>query len=119
LAHLRELVTVHGVRSVARLVAHDALRTGPLYLFRSLARILRDDARPLLDSILMPVLLVWGENDAFVPLMYARQMVELMPQARLVVLPQAGHVPMWDNPPAFNREVTAFLREVDARGHGT
>lgn len=117
MAHLRELATTPGARSVARLLVHDAFRTGPLFLFRSLATILRDDVRPLIDLIRMPVLLVWGEHDAFVPLMYARQLENLMPQVRLVVVPRAGHVPMWDNPPAFNREVTAFLRDVDARDH--
>ncbi len=119
MAHLRQLFTTHGARSFAGLVMHDALRTGPWFLVRSLAALLGDDPRPLLDSIRMPLLFVWGEQDAFVPLLYARRTAERLPRAKLVVIPRAGHVPMWDNPPAFNREVTAFLREIDSPGPGT
>ena len=110
LAHLRNLIHPYGARSLATMMAHDLFRTGPLALLRSLGHVLRDDARPLLRALRMPVLLVWGEHDPLVPLTYARQMLELVPQARLVVIPRAGHVPMWENHVAFNRELLDFLR---------
>lgn len=112
LVHLRELLTFVGAKSLATMVVRDLWRHGPFSIVRALTRILRDDARPLMRSLTMPVLLVWGEHDPLVPLAHARRMMNEMPQARLVVIPRAGHVPMWESPAAFNREVSAFLRDV-------
>ncbi len=98
-----------------RVLLRDAFRAGPTTLAVAFARLLRDDARPLLRTLRMPVLLLWGENDPLVPVPYAEQMRELIPQARLVVLHHAGHVPMWENPTAFNGALLAFVNEVDAQ----
>lgn len=99
----------------ARVLVRDAFRAGPTTLALAFARLLRDDARPLLRVLSMPVLLLWGENDPLVPVPYAEQMQELIPDARLVILQHAGHVPMWENPTAFNGTLLAFVNEVDAR----
>lgn len=114
-AHVRNLIAPAGAFSFAQLLARDLFRTGPASALLSLARLMRDDARPLMAAIRAPVLLVWGEHDPLVPLTYARQMAQAMPQARLVVIPRAGHVPMWDNAAAFNEAVTAFLRQADGK----
>jgi pimeloyl-ACP methyl ester carboxylesterase len=113
-AHIENLVIPPGALSFASLLAHDLFRSGPASVLVSLTRLLRDDARPLMRTLRMPVLLVWGERDPLVPLTYARQIAEEIPQAKLLVIPRAGHVPMWENPAAFNGEVLAFLREVDS-----
>jgi pimeloyl-ACP methyl ester carboxylesterase len=42
-------------------------------------------------------------------------MLELIPNARLEVIRRAGHVPMWENPRAFNDALLAFLRTVEER----
>lgn len=97
-----------------RVLVRDAFRAGPTTLALAFARLLGDDARPLLRTLSMPVLLLWGENDPLVPVPYAEQMLELIPNARLVVLQHAGHVPMWENPTAFNGALLAFVNEVDA-----
>jgi pimeloyl-ACP methyl ester carboxylesterase len=113
LPHLRNLFVPDGALSAARLLARDFLRTGLVSLLLALLRVLRDDVRPLLHALTMPVLLVWGNRDPFVPLSYARRLAALLPRARLAVIPGAGHMPMWERPAAFNQEVLAFLREVD------
>jgi pimeloyl-ACP methyl ester carboxylesterase len=101
--------------SFAKVFFRDAFRAGPTTLAVAFARLLRDDARPLMKELRMPVLLLWGENDPLVPVPYAEQMREWVPQARLVVLPHAGHVPMWENPTAFNGALLEFVNEVDAQ----
>jgi pimeloyl-ACP methyl ester carboxylesterase len=105
----------HRGLAFARVLARDAFRAGPTTLALAFARLLRDDARPLLRTLRMPVLLLWGENDPLVPVPYAEQMHELIPQSRLVVLQDAGHVPMWENPAAFNGALLAFVNAVDAQ----
>jgi pimeloyl-ACP methyl ester carboxylesterase len=112
-AHIENIAMPHGWRSFLLVLARDVFRAGPTALAVAFARLLRDDARPLMRTLAMPVLLIWGEHDPLVPLTYAKQMLEEMPHAKLRVIPRAGHVPMWENPRAFNDALLSFLDEVD------
>ena len=112
-AHFEHLVVPRGALSFTHILARDAFRSGPTSLAVALARIMRDDATPLIREIRVPVLLIWGEHDPLVPLAYGERMRELMPQAKMVVIPKAGHIPMWENATVFNDALTAFLRGVD------
>lgn len=111
--HIENLIVPRGALSFTTILARDAFRSGPVSIGLAFARLLRDDARPLLKSIRVPTLLLWGEHDPLVPLTYARQIAELIPMSKLVTIANAGHIPFWENPEAFNRELLAFLREVD------
>lgn len=102
-----------GLLSFLPVLARDAFRAGPTSIALALARLLRDDVRPLLGQIGMPTLLVWGDNDPFVPVWYAEQFEEAIPNARLQLLADAGHVPMWDQPDAFNAAVLDHLGSVE------
>ena len=116
--HLENLMIPPGMLSFARVLARDLFRSGPTSVALALKRLLLDDARPLLRTLPMPVLLLWGESDPLVPLAYAREMLHELPDGRLVEIPHAGHVPMWENPEAFQRELLAFVDEVErARPH--
>ena len=57
----------------------------------------------------LPVLLVWGEGDRSVDLSVGRAAAALIPGARLLVLPGAGHAPYLEKPEAFNRALIEFL----------
>ena len=113
-AHLANLIVPRGAWSFATVLARDLFRAGPTSLAVAFTRLLRDDARPLLRALRLPVLLLWGANDPLVPLSYGQQMLEEIPNARLRVIENAGHIPMWENPEAFDRELIEFLDEVDA-----
>jgi pimeloyl-ACP methyl ester carboxylesterase len=114
-AHIQNLIVPRGAMSFATIVARDVFRAGPTAMAVAFARLLRDDARPLMRRLSMPVLLLWGERDPLVPLTYAQQMLEAIPNAHLEVIHHAGHVPMWENPRAFNDALLAFLRTVEDR----
>jgi pimeloyl-ACP methyl ester carboxylesterase len=92
------------------LVVPDALRTGPWTLWQAARQLLREDVRPHLERISAPTLLVWGDRDYLVPPKHGPLLREAIPDARLLLLPGAGHVPMEDRPEAFNAAVAAFLR---------
>ncbi|HEV8660332.1 MAG TPA: alpha/beta fold hydrolase [Thermoanaerobaculia bacterium] len=111
--HLANIIIPRGALSFSTILARDALRSGPMSIAVAFARLLRDDARPLIKSIRVPTLLLWGDRDPLVPLSYARQLKEMIPASRLVTIPNAGHIPMWENPAAFNAALLEFLREVD------
>ncbi|WP_201445685.1 alpha/beta fold hydrolase [Belnapia sp. F-4-1] len=64
---------------------------------------------PILATIHMPVLLLWGERDGAVPASHASDYEHALPNARTVILPGVGHVPMEEAPEASARVLRAFL----------
>ena len=55
-----------------------------------------------------PSLVIHGEQDAL-PVRVAEELVKLLPQATLSVVPGAGHMPFWEQPELFFPEVERFL----------
>ncbi len=64
---------------------------------------------PLLARIRVPVLLLWGDRDAMVPVSNAQDYLRALPDARLVALPGIGHVPMEEAPGEVARVLRDFL----------
>ena len=64
---------------------------------------------PLLAQIRVPVLLLWGDRDAMVPVTNAQDYLRALPDARLVTLPGIGHVPMEETPTEVARALRDFL----------
>lgn len=58
----------------------------------------------------MPALVVWGEQDRLVPVAHAHAYAEGLPDARLSILPGAGHYPYDEAPETFGDTIGAFLR---------
>jgi pimeloyl-ACP methyl ester carboxylesterase len=75
----------------------------------TMVRVVNEDWRPALPSLQVPVLLLWGSEDAEVPLQVAEEALAALPDARLVTLQGAGHFPFLDQPEAFAEAVTSFL----------
>jgi pimeloyl-ACP methyl ester carboxylesterase len=57
-----------------------------------------------------PALLVWGEADRLVPRAYAKEFAGRLHDARIEVVPGAGHAPHLEQPEATARVVAAFLK---------
>jgi pimeloyl-ACP methyl ester carboxylesterase len=70
--------------------------------------------RARLGEIACPTLIVWGTEDRLVPVRDAAEFERLIPDARKVVWPETGHVPMLERPAPFNTLVEEF---VDDGGH--
>lgn len=75
---------------------------------RSATRISPDDLRRLAA----PTLMIWGDHDPVVSVADAHAVAELMPDARLEVLP-AGHVPQLGNPDRVAQLLEEFARSRD------
>ncbi len=71
------------------------------------------DPTPFLARITAPTLLLWGEQDAMIPLANAQDYLRAMPQAhaRLVVLPGVGHLPQEENPSEGLEALREFLTQ--------
>jgi pimeloyl-ACP methyl ester carboxylesterase len=72
------------------------------------------DIRALLLSVRVPTLVLWGEHDSITPLELSEELCAGIPGARLVTIPEAGHISNLDNPPAFNAALREFLERADA-----
>ncbi|MBD3405462.1 MAG: alpha/beta fold hydrolase [Candidatus Lokiarchaeota archaeon] len=66
-----------------------------------------------LETIEVPTLILLGENEKKAVFTHAERMLELLPYARKVVIPDAGHVSNLENVEFFNREVEQFLQVHD------
>lgn len=69
-----------------------------------------------LSNITVPILAIWGENDTVIPQAHADLLVTRAPDARKVVVPDAGHALYMDKPDAFHRELLQFLDKLNATG---
>jgi haloalkane dehalogenase len=67
-----------------------------------------------LGALNVPTLLVWGAKDEFAPIGGAYRFQKEIPEARLVVLEEAGHFLMEDEPDRVANEIAHFLAGVSA-----
>lgn len=74
-----------------------------------LAILLGTDLRDRVAAVKTPTLLLHGERDMLTPVGAARWLAELMPDARLHVLPGVAHAPFLSHPGRFTEIVTGFL----------
>jgi 3-oxoadipate enol-lactonase len=71
-------------------------------------------AHDRLKDIATPTLVVHGETDRLVPPENGRILARAIPNARLVMLPQASHIFMTDQPDAARGAILSFLGDVAA-----
>ncbi|MPZ24391.1 MAG: alpha/beta fold hydrolase [Dehalococcoidia bacterium] len=62
-----------------------------------------------IHRIKAPTLIVWGESDGLVPPVYAEDFRAGIANSSVVVLKETGHLPMYEDPPAFIAAVKGFL----------
>lgn len=58
-----------------------------------------------------PTLVVWGRADRIVPVEHGHAYAEAMPEARLHVVEDAGHLPQIETPDTFGDLLTKFITE--------
>ena len=68
---------------------------------------------PALARLTMPVRLLWGAQDAWQPLHYAKRLAADIPDAELVVVEDGGHFLMEDQPARVRDELLDFLATGD------
>ncbi len=73
------------------------------------------DFLPALDSIVVPFLGIFGALDGAMPQTMPEQFGAI-PGAEFAEIPDAGHIPNFQHPDAFNMVLRSFLDHVTARG---
>ncbi|WP_299575984.1 alpha/beta hydrolase [uncultured Williamsia sp.] len=116
------------VRAYVAVAAHRPLRaedhdilvrpwlgaTGKAAFYRQIAQAgerYTDEIEPLYPSLDLPVLVVWGADDTWIPVDRAHTLAETIPGGELHVVPDAGHLIQLDAP----ERLTAILADWLAR----
>ena len=81
-----------------------------LWEFTRASRPLGLDQR--LSELKLPVLVITGDDDRIVPTQSSIRLAGELPNARLVVIPNCGHVPHEECPHAFMQAVAEFLNSI-------
>ncbi|MBV9952634.1 MAG: alpha/beta hydrolase [Acidimicrobiia bacterium] len=96
---------VEQVRACVEAMDDDALG-------RSGVGLLDHDVRETLGDLDKPALIMVGSRDVLTPVRSARAIAELLPEAELRVLPEAGHQLMQERPDEVAAELRALERRV-------
>jgi len=62
-----------------------------------------------LHMITQPTLIIWGKQDKVLPLKHAYVGAEKIPDAKLQIIDDCGHMPQFERPDEFNSAVLEFL----------
>ena len=96
--------------------ARVQLRTGSFLSFMKAETTwsgFRTDLSQRVGAIACPTLYVHGERDELIPARSSRRAASLTPGAELALIPEAGHLPMRENPEATHGAMRAFLEGLD------
>lgn len=95
-----------------------SLKSMPVQVIgRLLPEVLRFNKQSALRNLRgTPILVVAAENDWIVSAEHSRAIADLLPSARLVVIPNAGHTVIVDRPDQVNDHLSSLLCEVSAAG---
>jgi pimeloyl-ACP methyl ester carboxylesterase len=66
--------------------------------------------RHRLHRVNRPTLFIWGANDGLVTAAYAEAYCRMIPDAQLVIIPEAGHLPHVEQPDRFTERVLSFIQ---------
>ena len=69
-----------------------------------------------LGEFTLPVLVISGISDKIVPTADSIRLAGELPQAKLIIIPQAGHVPQEEQPALFMQAVDEFLQTISTSG---
>ncbi|MBK1872031.1 alpha/beta hydrolase [Marinobacter sp. 1-3A] len=93
---------------------HMNLRPGAKPLYVKTLKMIEARAEnfdpPPFNRIAAETLLMWGEDDAWVPLELADRWMADIPNAKLIVYPTAGHIPMEELPKETAKDALLFLQ---------
>ena len=101
----------HGDAGLRQIVTDMGDDVGPeAYIRQQIAVIGRPDSRPTLAWIKCPTLVLTGDQDNTIPNSLSMEMASGIPGAKLVVLPNCGHLPQVEQTQATVDALTDWLK---------
>ncbi len=97
-------------KEVEELVKMKVVETPPAYAFQNqFAAASQFDFRRNVGQIKTPTLVLAGTEDRIVPIKFAQQLAEAIPNAKFKVIEGAGHLLFWEKAEEVNQEILNFL----------
>ena len=106
--HNHELITddlINRYTDIVRLEGNLAANTRVVHFLRN--RMGFDTSG--LKDIRQPTLVMWGEEDHWMPVSHVRRFCNAIPNSRSIIYPECGHMPMLERPKQSAMDVRAFL----------
>jgi len=104
--------SMHMPENLKSLVVKRMAETRPSVLNGDLLACDRFDMAECLSQIQCPAWLLCGDLDKMTPVREAYSLAALIPNTRLEIIPEAGHMVMLEKPEVVAASLSRFLREV-------
>jgi pimeloyl-ACP methyl ester carboxylesterase len=102
----------HGDLALRQVTRQMADETGPeAFVRQQLAIMKRPDSRADLAAVGCPALVVAGASDGATTPYHAAEIADHIPQARLVVIPECGHLSTLEQPAAVTQALVSWLTQ--------
>ncbi|MFJ9576770.1 alpha/beta fold hydrolase [Streptomyces sp. NPDC101191] len=103
-------------RGFLETVVDESLKA-PAHVWRETLRgLLETDLRATLAGILVPTLVVWGDQDPLLTREEQQVILDAVPGSRLIVYEGVGHVPYWERPERVAPDIADFVRGLQGPG---
>jgi pimeloyl-ACP methyl ester carboxylesterase len=105
------LVTPELVEEYGRPFKTPNAKAVPFWLFKNLSMEHVTEDAGKIPTIKIPTLIIWGENDAWIPPEHAKLFHRDIQGSKMIMLPQCGHVPQEEKPEVVLEAILEFLRK--------
>lgn len=92
-------------------VAHEMIETDLGMYHEIMSYLCKHDAFDVLPTVLVPNLIIAGDQDLITPVKVAEKMASLCPHAELFIVPRGTHYTILEFPETVNLRMEQFLRE--------
>lgn len=100
---------------LVELASRRLLETRQSVLYGDLVACDRFDMMDQLGNVAQPTLVMCGAEDQMTPLRYAQYLAGAIPNARLSIVPDAGHMVMLEKPDLVADSLHSFLQDITFR----
>ena len=104
--------SAHAPSRLIELATRRLSETRQSVLYGDLLACDRFDAMDQLSSVRQPTLVMCGADDQMTPLRFAQFLSNTIPDARLNIIPSAGHMAMLEQPDLVANSLFSFLQEI-------
>lgn len=104
-----QFVTDAAIKEIATILKD---RRNTLNLIHAARSAKKDNLLSVLNTIKVPTLLLWGEDDQVTTMDVAETFHKHIPNSKLVTIKNCGHAPMIEHPEWFAEQVKTFLKDL-------
>lgn len=99
--------------AMLEVMAKPSIADRPLHVEIS-KQLVKDSIESRAATVKVPTLLTWGEEDQLINLKTTETILKLMPQTKLILMKDTGHMPMAENPKQVVNDYVAFLKSLNS-----